>query len=434
MIGHLRCLWVLSILTSSSPAEDWLQWRGPSAQGAASIAKLPLTWSETSHVTWKTELPGRGHSTPLVVGDTIWITTAMEKAASEAEAKERLKTNTGDQPLSVLSAVTLRAIAIDLKSGKLLHNIELITVKDPQWAHELNSYATPTPVIHDGRLYASFGSFGAVCLELSSQKALWKNTELQVMHENGPGSTPVLWQDKLIVHFDGSDSQFIAAYDTATGKLAWKTPRTGEMDPRPQQKKAYGTPLVIQSKGRPLLVSPAANNLYGYDPSTGRELWKLPFGELGFSMSTLPVADDERIYFSTGFGKSKILAVKHAGDALPELAWTHGKNAPKMSSPALHDGLLYFVDDGGILTCLDAATGTQAYKERLGGKFSSSPIIVGNKLLIGSREGSMVVVPTGRSFSITATNTLDAGIMASPSTDGQALILRTEKALYRIEQ
>jgi outer membrane protein assembly factor BamB len=385
-------------------------------------------------VTWKAELWGRGHSTPLVVGDQVWVTTAIEIAASEAEAKERTKTNTGDQPLSVLSSVSLGAVAIDRKSGKQLHDIELLTVKNPQWAHTLNSYASPTSVIADGRLYASFGAFGAVCMELSSQKILWTNNELQVMHENGPGSTPVLWKDRLIVHFDGSDKQFIAAYDTATGKVAWQTARSGEMDARPQQKKAYGTPMVIESQGKSILVSPAANNLYGYDPATGKELWKFHYGELGFSMSTLPVADGERIYFSTGFGKSKVFAMKHAGESVPTVAWSHNKNAPKMSSPLLHEGLLYFVDDGGILTCLEAATGTEIYKERLGGKFSSSPILANGKLIIGSREGNVVVVPAGRKFAIESSNRLDSAIMASPATDGQALLVRTEQALYRIEK
>ncbi|MBL9130636.1 MAG: PQQ-binding-like beta-propeller repeat protein [Verrucomicrobiaceae bacterium] len=413
-------------------AADWPEWRGPSGQGTAVIAKLPESFSETSNVVWKAEIPGRGHSTPVIAGDAIWFTTAVEKPASKEEAERRLKANTGDQPVVVLASVSLRALCVDRSSGKLLHDIELLNVKEPQWAHQLNSYASPTPVLADGRLYAHFGSFGTVCLDTKTLKPVWKNEDLHIMHENGPGSTAVLWKNRLIAHFDGSDQQFIAAFDTATGKVAWKTPRSGDMDPRPQQRKAYGTPLVITSGGIPVLVSPAANNIYGYDPATGKELWKVHYGELGFSMSTLPVADDERIYFSTSFGKSKVMALKHAGAATPEVVWQNNKNAPKMCSPVLHNGLLFYVDDGGILSCVDTKTGEALYRERLGGKFSSSPILAGDKLIVGSREGVVSIVAAAREFRILSQNTLDGPVMASPATDGEALFIRTEKALYKI--
>lgn len=430
-----RPLLTLALLSTLATAADWPSWRGPSGQGSATIAKLPLTFSETSHVAWKTPLPGRGHSTPVIAGDHIWLTTAVEKPASPDVAKERLKTNTGDQPVVVLDSVVLRALCLDRVSGKILHDIELLTAKDPQWAHQLNSYATPTPVLADGKLYAHFGSFGTVCLDTATQKVLWKNDELKIMHENGPGSTAVLWQNRLIAHFDGSDQQFIAAFDTATGKIAWKTARSGEMDPRPQQKKAYGTPLIVTIGGKPVVVSPAANNIYGYDPATGAELWHVHYGELGFSMSTLPVADDQRIYFSTAFGKSKVVALQHADKTTPEVAWQNNKNAPKMSSPVLAAGLLFYADDGGILSCVDPKTGEALYRERLGGKYSSSPIVVGDKLILASREGVINVVKAGPKFEILSQNTLDGTpVMASPFTDGEALFIRTEKALYRIQQ
>lgn len=430
----LHLLPLLSFLAASSSllAGNWPEWRGPGGQGHADAASLPQTWSETSNITWRTELPGRGHSTPVIWDGKIWLTTAIEKPATPAEVQERLKTNTGDQPLVVLSSVSLRALCVDRATGRLLHDIELLQVKEPQWAHQLNSYASPTPVLEEGRLYAHFGSFGTAALDTATLKLLWKNEELHVMHENGPGSTAVLHGDRLIAHFDGSDEQFIAAFDKNTGKVAWKTPRSGEMDPRPQQKKAYGTPLVVPINGTPVVVSPAANNIYGYEPATGKELWKVHYGELGFSMSTVPVADDQRIYFSTAFGKSKVMALKHAGLAAPEVAWTNNKNAPKMCSPVLHNGLLFYVDDGGIVSCVDAATGEALYRERLGGKFSASPILADGKLYFCSREGVVSVIPATKEFKILAQNTLDGSIMASPVADGGALFIRTDKALYQI--
>lgn len=427
-----RILLPLLVLTSIAQAGNWPEWRGPSAQGTASASGLPETWSETSNVAWKTTLPGRGHSTPVMWGDQIWLTTAIEKVATPEEAKRRLASNTGDQPLTVLGSVSLRAVCVDRNSGKILHDIELLNVKEPQWAHQLNSYASPTPALEAGRLYAHFGSFGTVALDTRTLKVLWKNEELNVMHENGPGSTAVLHGDRLIAHFDGSDQQFIAAFDKNTGKLAWKTPRSGEMDPRPQQRKAYGTPLVVTINGQPQVVSSAANNIYGYDPQTGKELWKIHYGELGFSMSTVPVADDQQIYFSTAFGKSAVIALKHAGVKTPEVAWRNNKNAPKMCSPVLHHGLLFYVDDGGIVSCVDVKTGEAFYRERIGGKFSASPILADGKLYFASREGVVTVIAATKEFKILSQNTLDGSLMASPIADGSALFLRTDKALYKI--
>ncbi|MES2737638.1 MAG: PQQ-binding-like beta-propeller repeat protein [Verrucomicrobiota bacterium] len=420
------------VLVSSGFAENWPEWRGVGGQGQSTAKDLPETWSETSGVAWKTELPGRGHSTPVAWGEHLWVTTALEKAAKPEDAERRLKANTGDQPVTVLDSVSLRALCVDKASGKILHDIELLNVKEPQWVHQLNSYASPSPIIEEGRLYAHFGSFGTACLDTTTQSVLWRNQDVQIMHENGPGSTPVLWEDRLIIHFDGSDQQFIAAFDKATGKLVWKTVRTGEMRENPQQRKAYGTPLMVTMNGQPTVVSPAADWLYGYAPDTGKELWKLPYGELGFSMSVRPVADDSQVYISTCFGKSQVMAVKYAGLKTPEVAWRNNKNAPKMCSPVLAEDLLFYVDDGGIVSCVEVKTGEALYRERLGGKFSASPILADGKVYFASREGVVTVIPAAREFKILAQNTLDGGLMASPIALDGSLYLRTDKALYRI--
>ncbi len=423
---------LLLLAFSHVSAEEWPEWRGPNGQGISSAKGLPETWSETSGVVWKAELPGRGHSTPVLTGNQLWLTTALEKAATPDQVKARLATNTGDQPLTVLDSVSLRVLCVDSISGKVLHDMEVLNVKNPQWAHQLNSYASPSPILENGRLYAHFGSLGTVCLDTATLKILWKNEELHVMHENGPGSTPVLSGNRLIAHFDGSDQQFIAAFDKTTGKVVWKTARSGKMDPRPQQRKAYGTPLIVTMNGQATIVSPAADWVYGYEPATGKELWKLPYGELGFSMSVRPVADAERIYISTSYGKSQVIALKYAGLKTPEIAWRNNKNAPKMCSPVLANDLLFYVDDGGIVSCIDPATGDAHYRERLGGKFSASPILADNKLYFASREGVVTVVPAGREFKILAQNTLEGSLMASPIAVDGTLYLRTDKALYRI--
>lgn len=423
-------LFVSTIVLSAD--QNWPEWRGPDGQGAAVARNVPMEWSETKGVVWRTELPGRGWSTPVISDNEIWMTTAIEKAAKPEDAERRLKENTGDQPLTVLESVSLRAVCVARDSGKVLRDIELLNVKEPQWVHQLNSYASPSPIIEDGRLYCHFGALGTACLDTASGKVVWKNEEIRIMHENGPGSTPVLWEDRLIIHFDGSDQQFIAALDKNTGQLAWKTARSGAMNARDQLKKAYGTPLIVRMNDKAVVVSPAADWVYGYEPTTGKELWKVPYGELGFSMSVRPVADAERVYLSTSFGKSKVIALKYAGMTTPEIAWQNNKNAPKMSSPVLFNGLLFYVDDGGIVSCVDVKTGEALYRERLGGKFSSSPILADGKLYFCSREGVASVVEAGKTFKLLAQNKLDGQIMASPAAFDGTIFIRTDKALYRI--
>ncbi len=431
---RLLALSLLHSLILHAHAVDWPQWRGPDGQGHSPVTGLPTEWSETTNVAWKTETPGRGWSSPVIDGKAIWMTTAIESAASPEDAERRLQGNTGDQPVTLLDKLELRAVCIDRDSGKLLRDVLLLTVREPQWAHRLNSYASPTPVLEAGRLYAHFGAFGTACLDTASGEVLWRNTDLVVMHENGPGSSPIVWQDLLIFHMDGSDRQFIAALDKRTGRLAWKTARSGAMNEKPQLQKSYGTPLVVEVEGKAQIFSPASDWLYGYDPATGRELWKLGYGQLGFSITPRPVIGHGMFFMATGFGKKQMLGIKYAGVPTPEIVWSYAKGIPTMPSPLLVEDALYFVDDGGFLTCLDALTGTERYRERLGGNFSSSPTFADGRIYISSREGVTFVIAPGPKFELIARNELPGSIMASAAIADGALFLRTDAALYRIEK
>jgi outer membrane protein assembly factor BamB/poly(3-hydroxybutyrate) depolymerase len=411
---------------------QWPQWRGPTGQGIADATDLPTHWSETSNVVWKTVLPGGGWSSPVIESNHIWLTTAIETAARPEDVERRLKANTGDQPLTLLEKVELRALCVDRDSGRLLHNILLLEVREPQWVHRLNSYASPTPVLDQGRLFAHFGALGTAALDTRTGKVLWTSTNLVVMHENGPGSSPVLWRDLLIFHMDGSDRQFIAALDARTGKLAWQTERSGEMNPRGQQRKSYGTPLLLEINGAPQIISPAADWVYGYEPSSGNEVWKIPYGQLGFSISPRPVAGHGMFFMSTGFGKKQMLAIRYEGVPAPTIVWRYSKGVPSMPSPLLAGNELIFVDDGGFVTCLEARTGAEHYRERLGGNYSSSPLLADGKIYIGSREGVMTVLRPGKTFEVLARNELSGAIMATPAALDGALFVRTEQALYRL--
>lgn len=432
-----RLVFLVLILDFGSPAflaADWPQWRGPTGQGVAASANIVAQWSEAENVAWRTEIGGRGWSSPVVAGDQVWVTTARETVASEEESARRLESNTGGQPVTVLSEVRIDAVCIDKRTGKVLKEIEALRKKDPQWAHATNSYASPTPVIDSGRLYLQNGSFGTACIDIETGDVLWTNQELWVMHENGPGGSPVIWNNLIIFHMDGSDKQFIAAIDKHTGSVVWQTARSGKMNSNPQLKKAYGTPVVTPVGGRDVIISPAANWVYGYDPATGKELWKIGYDGLGFSIVPKPVVGNGMIYIGTSYMQPKMLGIDITG-SMPQIAWTHKRNVPAISSPILIEDALYFVSDkGGIVTCLDAKSGQEIWRQRIGGNHSASPTYAGGLLLFHSREGETVVLRPGSAFELVHRNKLDGSHFASAAVNEDALFIRTDKALYRIEQ
>jgi outer membrane protein assembly factor BamB len=384
---------------------------------------------------WKTPIPGRGWSSPVIADGRIWVTTAIEREATPEERARAAEVNRKAAKLSVSGAVTIRAVCVDAATGKLVHDIELFTVTNPQPVHTLNSFASPSPVLGPGRFYCHCGDFGAACLDTATGTVLWRNRDLRLNHENGPGSTPVLWRNRLIVHLDGSDVQSIAAYDTTTGKVAWQTPRSGTLRDDPDLKKAYGTPVLATLGGQDVVISPAADWLYAYDPATGKELWKMCYGFLGFSIVPRPVMSGDLLFMSTSFNSPELLAIKLAGpETAPVIAWQEKKGAPTMSSPLVVNDLVSMVSDKGVGTCLDAKTGHVVWSKRLGGNFSSSPLFADGRIYIGNRDGDTFVVGAGRDYELLATNHLDGGIFATPAAVGRAIFLRTEHALYRLEK
>ncbi len=438
----MKTLFKISILTAAlgavtalSDTPEWPEWRGPGGQGhAAANAHPPTRWGETEGVVWKTAIPGRGWSSPVIDGKQIWLTAAHETAAKPEDAKRRLTANTADQPLVLLEKVDLHAVCVDRNSGKILRDIRLFSEQEPQWIHELNSYASPTPVLESGRAYFHFGTFGTACVDTRSGKVLWTNSSLRIMHENGPGSSPILWKNRLIFHLDGSDTQSVAALDTTTGQVAWRTTRSGELASNPQLKKSYATPAILKLGGREQLISQGADWIYGYDPATGQELWKVRYGQLGFSLSSRAVFGGGMAYLSTGFMKPEIQAIQLDAQPEPKHRWKYSKGAPTMPSLLLVGDELYFVSDsGGFFTCLDAKTGAEQFRERLGGNHNASPFFAGGQIYLPSREGSVMVIQPGKQFQPIATNTLNGKIMATPAVVGRSLFIRTDRSLYRIE-
>jgi outer membrane protein assembly factor BamB len=431
---------LFTALTSDSAVAEalpsWNQWRGPAGQGHAPAAKgLPLAWSESENVVWKTPVEGKGWSSPVLADGRLWLTTAVETPLSEAEKAERLANVENSSSLQVSGPVSLRAVCLDADTGKVLHDIELFRQSQPDPIHSLNSYASPSPILDGGRLYCHFGTNGTACVDAASGEIVWSHTLQKIKHENGAGGTPVLFENRLIFDCDGSDQQYIVALDTATGAVAWKTERSGERNPEPQLKKAYGTPIVTEIGGRPVLLSTGADWLYAYDPEDGRELWKQAYGVLGFSIVPRPIVGHGMAYISTSFMQPELLAVKlPSGDALPEIAWRVKKSVPNIPSPVLVGDEIVMVSDKGVATCLDADSGEVRFSERLGGNFCSSPLYADGRIWVGNREGQTFILTPGKEFHVEATNQLDGEIMATPIAVGPALFLRTDKAVYRIEK
>ena len=414
-------------------AAEWPEWRGPGGQGLATAENLPTSWSESENVVWKTPVPGRGWSSPVIDEGRIWITTSRMKESSPEERKRRMESITNSQPVLILDELELLAICLDDQTGEILYEIPLITEEKPDPIHVQNSYATPTPVLHEDRLYCHFGTHGTACVDATTGERLWVNTELHLNHENGPGSSPVFHNNLIIFNCDGSDVQYIAALNATTGEVAWKQERTGELHSNPQLRKAYCTPLLVSLRDEMQLISPGADWVYGYNPDTGEELWKLNYGQLGFSNSARPLFHNGTSYIATGFMKSRLLAIDHSDPMRPEISWTFAKQVGEVPSPILVDGLIYLIsDDGGVVTCVEAEGGKQVWQKRIGGSHWASPIYADNQLFFFSKEGETTVLQPGREFKVLARNKLDGMFMATGAAVGDSLYLRTDKAMYRI--
>jgi len=399
-----------SATASAEQIPEWPGYRGPTGDGHAVAANLPVDLNAPANLTWKTPIPGVGWSTPVVLGEQIWMTTATPDGTS------------------------LRAVCVNRRSGAIERDIEVFRVEKPIEIHKKNSHASPTPVIEPGRLYVHYGTNGTAAVDASTGTILWTHTLQKIKHENGAGGTPVLFGNRLIFDCDGSDQQYIVALDTASGAVAWKTERSGERNPEPQLKKAYGSPTVTEVDGRPVLLSTGADWLYAYDPEDGRELWKQAYGVLGFSVVPRPIVGHGMAYVSTSFMQPELLAVKlPSGNSLPEIVWRVKKSVPNIPSPLLVGDEILMVSDKGVATCVDAASGEVHYSERLGGNFCSSPLYADGRIWIGNREGQTFVLAPGKNFLVEATNQLDGEIMATPIAVGPALFIRTDKAVYRIE-
>lgn len=420
MIKTVTILIGIALLTLSAHAQ-WPQFRGPDGSGVSRNLNLPVSWSEKKNVRWKTAIHGRAWSSPVILGSQVWMTTATED---------------GKQ---------LFAVAVDRETGKIIRDLKVFDVPRPQEAHPFNSYASPTPVIEPGRVYVTFGSPGTAAIDTQTGKVLWQRRDLECNHYRGAGSSPILFGNLLIMHFDGSDQQYVVALDKASGKTVWRTRRSVdfrdlEADGKPNSegdfRKAFATPQIVEVNGSPVLVSVGSKAAYGYDPHTGKELWRIE-EPTSFSSCTRPVVGHGLVFYTTGFNTGQLLAVRPDGRGdvtATHVVWRATKGVPNKPSLLLSGDLLYMVHDSGVVTCLEAKTGAVVWKNRVAGTYSASPIWADRRIYFFNEDGKTTVIEDGRQFKLLAENELADGFMASPAIDGRALFLRTRTHLYRIEE
>lgn len=390
---------------------NWPEFRGPTGDGQSEVAELPLHWQEQEHVTWKTAIHGKAWSSPVVWGKQVWVTTAPED---------------GKQ---------LDAVGLDVESGKILHDIKVFDNPFPQYCIDRNSYASSTPVIEAGRLYVHYGAHGTACVDTESGKILWSRRDLPCFHHRGPASSPILFENMLILTFDGFDLQYVVALDKQTGKTIWKRDRNIEYGTdNGDVKKAYGTPTVIHVGTEAQLISPSAGAMMAYNPRTGEEIWRVKAG--GMNVSARPLFAHGLVFLSTADGGFVQYAVKpdgHGDVTATHVVWKNTKGVPKHASHVLVGELLFMANEQGVVTCVDALSGAVVWQKRIGGSFTASPIHAGGRIYFCNEDGETHVIAADREFKSLAINKLADGFMASPAVSGHSLILRTTKNLYRID-
>jgi outer membrane protein assembly factor BamB len=394
----MKTLIFLSLLFFS---QDWPEFRGPTGQGHSDERGLPLVWSETKNVRWKVAIPGRGWSSPAIQGDRIWLTTATDEGKS------------------------LRAISVDRNTGAILQNVEIFRLKSPGNLNAKNSQASPTPVLEGDRVYLHFGAYGTACITQSGE-VVWKTRLDYDNGQHGPGGSPVVYDNLLILSCDGQDVQYVVALDKTTGKVRWKKFREGFQ--------AYTTPLVVRLPAGDQVISPGAFRAVSYEPRTGKELWQVRYGD-GFSNVPRPVYGNGLVFICTGFQQPSLLAVRldGRGDVTKShIAWTLKRGVSLTPSPLLVGDELYMVSDNGVASCIDAKTGAPHWQVRLGGNHSASPIYADGRIYFLSEEGESVVIAPGKEFKALAKNQLDGPTLASMAVSNGSIFVRSQTHLYRL--
>ncbi len=414
----LVIMMINSQLSVIAQQTSWTHFRGNNLDGISKASNVPAVWNDSLNISWKTKIAGKGWSSPVIFGDQVWLTTATEDGKM------------------------MYAVCINRKTGKELFNIKLFEPTSKLEKHDINTYATPTPCIENGFVYLHFGTHGTACLRTSDGTVVWKRTDLNCVHIQGPGSSPVIYKNMLILHIEGTDVQYIIALNKTTGKTIWKKDRPKECYDKlgPMGKKAYITPIIINVKGKDLLISNGSAACIAYNPETGEEVWRVIQGE--DSTISMPFSEDGIVFFYTGFVTPKegetyaeLLAVDPTGSGdvtNSHVLWRMKTPTLQLLTPIIKDGLIYTVDTKNYLFCLEAKTGKTVYTRRLQGKYNSSPVNAGGKIYFTSTNGETMIIKEGRDLEIVGKNKLKGEVYATPAVINNSIILRTSNNIVCI--
>ena len=434
-ITSLALLVFLSLTTIAS-AGNWPQWRGPDGSGISNEKNLPAEWSPTKNIKWKTPIAGRGHSSPIVWGKYVFLTTAVEgEAVSGAKAAKHLidgKEWVHPDSVGADRKHTFKVVALNRDSGKILWETVAWEGTPYDNRHRKSSYAASTPTTDGKMVYAFFGTEGLYAYDYNGKLA-W-NAQLGNLATLGMGTaaSPILFENLVIVQCDedNGEASFIVALDKKTGKEAWRTPRT-------KIQVSWSTPLLVRTPKRAELIASGTEYVISYDPATGKELWR----HKGLESNAIPspVANSEMAYLVAGFPAKITLAIKLGGSGdltgTPNVAWKYAKGTAYVPSPILYGDYLYLTTDRGILTAIDAKTGEVKYE---GGRipipatFTASPVAFEGKILMTSEDGDTFMVKAGPKHEIVGTNSLGEAVYASPAIADGHIFIRGEKNLYCI--
>jgi outer membrane protein assembly factor BamB len=393
---------------------DWPEFRGPNQNGTLTAPRAPTQWSEEKNVVWHTPTRGLGWSSPVIVADRIYITSARVAESGDADLE-------GPQ--------TLHLECYDANSGKPIFDRVLIEQgEDAPKIHKKNSHASPTVLAHDGRLFVHFGHQGTVCTDLEGD-ILWRNQNHAYAPVHGNGASPIVVDDKIVLTCDGGDEAYTLALDAATGMDVWRTPR-GITTDRPF---SFCTPQWIQVEGKSQIISPGSDIVQALDPASGNVLWSVSYE--GFSVVPRPIYYRGLVFVCTGYMTPKLLAIDPTGQGdvtETHVRWTYGTGVPNTPSIVPVGDQIVMVSDGGVASGVDEATGKKVWQKRLGGNYSASPIAVGNRVYFQSELGEAIVMEIGTEPKELSRATLPGRIFASYAWLDGDWIIRSENGLYRI--
>jgi outer membrane protein assembly factor BamB len=443
--------WVLGSLAlalgvSASASAQWPQWRGPGGLGISAEKNLPTEWQPATadkpavNIKWTTEIPGRGHSSPIVAGNLVFVTTSI-KGAEVPGRKAPVHLNFDYTPgyvhpdaVDIEFKEALKVLAIDANTGKVAWERTAYDGVMFDDRHRKNTYASPTMVTDGEHVYASFESAGLYVYDLKGNPAWKKDLGTIIKAGLGPGTSPVLYKNLIILQCDqemGTGSHIIAL-DKKTGDEVWRADRT--------TRRSWATPLIVNTGSRDELIASGAEMVISYDPATGKELWRAN-GTQSHPIPS-PVATKGLVFLSAGSQAKVVMAMKPGGsgnlkDSKDLLMWRYNKGAAYVPSPIAIGDYLYLLSDAGLMTCIDAVTGERKYE---GGRvpvpatFFASPVAFEDKILLTSEDGDSFVIEAGPVHKVLQTNTVGEPVYASPAIANGTIYIRGDKHLFAIRK